>query len=665
MAVTLSGGIKVNSQSVSGNYSNVTIWVDAISTYGSHNAMNPPGSITINGPTGSVTRSFNHSFNANTTTRIYTTTMNLIHKSDGSGSASFSCSFDTQVSSGTVRLSKSLTLPTIARASVPTASGTKELGSTITIATNRRSSSFTHTIKWSWAGQSGTIATGVGTSTTWTPDVETFAPYLTTATSSKCTITCTTYNGSTNIGSKTVSFDLAIPSTVVPSFTSATLSDDTTYFSTYDAYVQNWSVIKLDALATSPYGATITKYTAALDGLSVEGTTGSLTIGTPPLSGERSITITATDSRGRTITGTKSLTVAAYSQPTLSASAYRVGSNGVEDDESTTVRVAFSGSVCNVNSKGLGSSTVTIKYQPPDGEQQTALSQVLGLTFSLSKDIENLPNTQNFYIFVSVADQFGTTVEQDFMIGTARPVMDIKNGGEGIAFFSISDENLVKTGKSVKMVVPNEETDGAKLTMQWQNADGGYYGGDMISVGGTNGTANPEIFGDLNGGDRVRMMQHLSLENSKYLLGRLTNGTDVQMLGMNSSGQVELNWTSGGLGGRALKEIWSGTLNRNGTVTIQELPYYKVFLVTVYSWGELIGIKNDYAYKAGVIDHMKLVAYQLIQDTNNFSASATACELWIDSTGVELTHKGATQRTINGSWQSSASDAITSIRGVL
>ena len=73
---------------------------------------------------------------------------------------------------------------------------------------------------------------------------------------------------------------------------------------------------------------------------------------------------------------------------------------------------------------------------------------------------------------------------------------------------------------------------------------------------------------------------HFGIGNGKYLQGELSSGSLTNILGVNASNQVELNWTSGGLKGRVMKELWIGTLS-SGSLTISELPYYNVFAVDI------------------------------------------------------------------------------------
>lgn len=119
--------------------------------------------------------------------------------------------------------SKTVALDTIARASVPTVSADSvKMGAKLTITTNRKSGSFTHTLQYKFGGKSGTIATDVGASYAWTvPDL---ASRCSNATSGSCTITCVTYNGSTKVGSKAVSVTLKVPDATVPTLSASSVN---------------------------------------------------------------------------------------------------------------------------------------------------------------------------------------------------------------------------------------------------------------------------------------------------------------------------------------------------------------------------------------------------------------------------------------------------------
>lgn len=118
--------------------------------------------------------------------------------------------------------SHTVTLPMIAGASVPTVSDDSVvMKSKVTIATNRKSSAFTHDLTYSFGGSTGTIATGVGASYEWAvPDLVSKIPGKSSGT---CTITCKTKSGSTVIGTEKVELTLTIPAKSQPSASASTV----------------------------------------------------------------------------------------------------------------------------------------------------------------------------------------------------------------------------------------------------------------------------------------------------------------------------------------------------------------------------------------------------------------------------------------------------------
>lgn len=560
MAVTLSVTIQQVSQNIANNTSQVKFTVKATATGGSYNNYNsgsyaPSGTIKYGGQL-SGSNSYTHSFAKNSTTTIYTVTKTVTHKADGTAKVTASANLVTHVSAGTITASASKTLTTIPRASSPSVSGSTQLGSAITINTNRKSSGFTHTLTWSWAGKSGTIATGVGASTKWTPAIATFAPYLTNATSGKCTITCTTYSGSTNVGSKTCSFTLSIPSSVVPSISAATISDAKGYLTTYGAYVQNMSSVKATATAAGIYGSTIKTYKAEMDGLTASGTSNALTLGAPPNTGSRSVKVTVTDSRGRTATKTVAITVVAYSTPVISAEAFRYNSStGKEDDEATTIRVHAKGSVTNVNSKGKNTGTVKIEWKLSTSSTWTSASNAArGQSFDFNLDLTGKANTSRFDVRVTVTDSLGSVTQLELHVGTAQPVMDFRVGGEGVAVLGIADRDGFRVGARTS------------------------FGGNL-GLEDSSGTTHDFIQAQGNG--RPTLINHIGLANGIYLQAALKSGAFANILSMNSSDEVELNWTSKGLKGRVWKQLWSGSLTNGGSVTNSEFQYYSMLALSV------------------------------------------------------------------------------------
>ena len=282
------------------------------------------------------------------------------HNADGTKSlaltAEWDCGFDSSYTPRHLSLSETVTLTTIPRASTATVSG-DTLGTALTITIKRASSGFTHRLYYS-CGQLGkqTIATGVGTSYSWTPPVS-LAQQAPNAATVAVALLVETYNGSTYVGASTLQLSLAVPTNVVPSLTVA-LSDPTNVSNTYGGYVQLRSKVKVDITASGVQGSSIKSYSIKVGSIyattSASGTTDYL-----PGSGELAVSCAVTDSRGRTTTKTQSITVLAYSKPAITAiSAARCKADGTANRAGTYGKVTFSGAITSLTAKNTAAYAV-------------------------------------------------------------------------------------------------------------------------------------------------------------------------------------------------------------------------------------------------------------------------------------------------------------------
>lgn len=202
----------VGSQSVANNNSSVTVKVQLVSTgssYTINSSASKSGSVTINGTKYSF--SFTAALSGNETKTICTKTVTIAHNADGSKTCAFAATAGINVTLGgtyygDVTASGNGTFDTIPRATTPTLSvSSVNMGESITINMPRASSAFDHTLSYSFGSASGTIGSDLGTSKAWTVPLS-LASQIPSGTSGTCTITCKTYNGSTLIGTKSVSF---------------------------------------------------------------------------------------------------------------------------------------------------------------------------------------------------------------------------------------------------------------------------------------------------------------------------------------------------------------------------------------------------------------------------------------------------------------------------
>lgn len=571
MAATLSIEIKETGTSVANNTSTVSVVVK-ITTTGSWNLYSPYGQITFSGNL-SGTYGWNHGFDKYATTTLWSKTFTVSHDADGTGSVSASAYVDTNVSPGRIHANASLTLTTIPRASKPTVSGSNhKLGSPITINTNRASGAFTHTVKWSWADGSGTIATDVGASTVWTPPLS-LASYLPASTYETCTITVNTYNGSTLIGTNTTSFRLSIPDSVKPSISSVALSDSSQADEGFGVILAGVSNLTAAISASSMHGAAIVKaavkfgdvYKEFFPDTPVASGTLQVALGVMTEVGDQAVTVTVTDSRARQATYNGSGTVYAYSAPDLSGTtAYRYdAASGTENDESQAIRVRIKGKLSEpgegVASIPANSADVKVQWMQRGGDAWTTEgTNTKTGTFDYAVDLTGtFSELSSFLIRVTATDKSGTSTTMELAVASAKPVIDLKATGDGIALLGISTKKGIQANDIIHLT-----------------QDAG------IDIENESGASQAFLRMQANG--RPTIMNHMGIANGMWIQGRLSSGSFANILRMSETDGLELNWPSGGVGGRVRKTLWEGTWSygQDALVTISEAAYYNFFLAT-------------------------------------------------------------------------------------
>lgn len=395
--------------------------------------------ITINGKTQTIT-----SGNITTAGKHYigSVSVDVPHNSDGTKSISMSFVFSLKATlSGayyeSMSSSTTASLNTIPRASTPSLSASSvAMGSSVTINTNRASSSFTHTLTYAFGSISDTIASSVKDSTTWKPALS-LASQIPKATSETATITCKTYNGSTLIGTTTETITLTVPSSVVPSISSITVTDFMDYLSTYDGYVQNKSKAKIVVSASGSYSSTITAYKITANGATY--TSNSPTTEPLKTSGTNTISVTVTDSRGRTATKSTTILVLAYTSPTISSlKAIRCDSSGNADENGSYMKVTVSASITALNDKN--NKTFNLQYKK---DNETAYTTYQTYTSDYEYNSTAIISIGTDYIYnvnVIAIDSFGSCSYQ-VDVGTAYTLLDFNASGKGVAFGKVSTED--------------------------------------------------------------------------------------------------------------------------------------------------------------------------------------------------------------------------------
>ena len=449
MAVSLSLSITQNSQNIAKNTSNVTVSAKVSWTYGSWNATGECyGSITINGVKYSFSKiKFNTGATQNGSQTVMSKTVNITHAANGTKTLSCSASFYTGVSPSTVSATASKTLTTIPRATTPTVSASSvDMGDKVTINTPRASSSFTHDLAYSFAGSDYvSIATDVGTSYSWTvPDLASKIPK---ATSGTVTVRCITKDGSTTIGTKTVTLTAKVPSTVTPTVSAVTHSEATSGLAAqFGAFIQNKSKLAIKITGAGAKGSSITDYQATLNGKTYVAQ--SFTSSVLTSSGTLTLRVRVKDSRGRwSAYKDTSITVLAYSTPKIqNFNVYRCDANGNADDEGQYMAVAYGYSVTSLNSKNTAS--MVVKYKRSDATSYTNLltNTALSASTTVKPKTATFSTDYEYDVQLTLTDWFGAEVTAVSTLPTANVIMDFKANGKGIAFGKVSEFDGIDFG---------------------------------------------------------------------------------------------------------------------------------------------------------------------------------------------------------------------------
>lgn len=414
----------------------------------------------------------------------YLGSVSVTHDPDGTKTINVGLSItDNQgdtYTTGSASTTGTMTLTAIPRATQPSVSPTSAAaGSTVTISTPRASSSFTHTLKYKF-GTTTTetqIATSVGTSYSWAipSSIITAIPN---ATSGTCTIYCYTYNGSTLVGSKTTTFTITVPSSVVPTApTISSVSEGNSSLSSknFGVLIKNKSSASVTIGAGSgASGSTISSYGVTYSNPSSAGgdtgfasnTAAATAIGNIPLNtaGSWSVGTYCTDSRGRiSSTSSSSFTVVDYTEPGInitSASSGRCNQSGTLVDDGTYFKVVGTCTKTNVNSKNTG--TITIKWKEagtatfPSGNIDTTSVAATTTSTSLSKVLGggNIDTSKAYDVQITYTDNVGTTTTVNRTLASAFALMDLNDNGYAIAFGKMS--SATGTNRLMEIDMPLE-----------------------------------------------------------------------------------------------------------------------------------------------------------------------------------------------------------------
>lgn len=451
MAVSSNISITQNSQNIANNKSNITVRVQVTTTGESYNGYSKPGTCTIDG----TSYNFSHNIPYQATTTIFEKTLDVAHDSNGEKTVYASFSFQTGISAGTITGSTSKKLTTIPRTSeVSLSKKNFNIGETITIYTNRKSASFTHTAVVKFNGQTVRTQTGIDASYSWNTN-ELFAK-IPNQNQANGTVELTTYSGGTRIGTSTVDFTGHVVNSD-PVFNNFDCEDTNpitkTLTGSNQKYIRKYSNLKVTITSankmTTKNSAT-PKYYNIVVGNKIE----KLDYSTSDISksinnmDDNTVTVFAVDSRGNQKDKTKALDIVEYFETVLQ-------NVKIERKEGVgeTVLISLSGKYANIDFGAKSNTVKSIQLRKKSKtetefgnwveiKQLVTINTENGTFICDSKEITGQTFTlgTEYDIEVQVKDELSSDTEPVSLNSGKVLLSALKN--KGISVGGIYDENL-------------------------------------------------------------------------------------------------------------------------------------------------------------------------------------------------------------------------------
>ena len=428
-----------NRQDVASNSSTVNVQARLITNgYASMWGVTADLNITING--GPATEHPAINIGTGSSQLIFNHDYNVPHNGDGTKTVGIKISVGLNTGGyGSSMVAFDLKLPNIPRASSGTVTS-GDLGTPVKISINRKNSSFKHTLRYNWGNLSGTIASNVDTSYSWTLPIN-FANEIPNATTGWGRVYIDTYNGSTKIGTKEATFTGNVPADIKPTLGGVSLSDSNTTVSnlinTSNTFVQVLSNIKVAFNnASGAYGSTISNYRAEIVDRNMTTTSNNGALGIMSFNGSATVRATVTDSRGRTSEPVEvEVNVLPYFTPQLSFTAQRSGSAG------TTITVTRNAKIAplTVGDNQKNTMKLTFKYKKHSATDYTADTGSAGGTWTTVNELVNSQanldavfNALTTYDIVGKIEDSFTSYDFSATVGTEKFPLALRPDGIGL-----------------------------------------------------------------------------------------------------------------------------------------------------------------------------------------------------------------------------------------
>lgn len=330
----------------------------------------------------------------------------------------------------------------------------------------------------------------------------------------------------------------------------------------------------------------------------------------------------------------------AYTNPVIeNVKLNRCSSIGTLDDEGKSYKISFDWRL-DENSGGVEEIIVYHKLRTSDNWMSNGAISASGKSGSVEKvyGFGILSIDSPYDVKIVVTDDKGST-EYVTVLPAVQYIMDFSpEGGIGFGMPAPADKTI-HFYKDAIHESPVYIIGGQSL--YFEDSEG------VNSIRFVKGSAAGQLVLDLTrldvNGDVYS--NNLRLRNNMAVLGQLASGNYSIMLKMNTSDQVELNWTTGGLRGRVRKQLWSGIWT-SGSITVSEVPYYNMFLIA-FSGGTNDDSEDGYLVANRDATGKRISGIGAVIGGAGNSPRIVCCDITVS--GTTLTYSGLTMNAITAS----------------
>lgn len=438
-----------NSQSVSHNKSNVTIdfYLKRNDGYSdsAYNLYESQNTVKLSvGGVEKVNKNIKIDTRNGATVLLCTWTGDLTHNADGSLSVNINGSFAINSSNLTGgSASGVLVCTTIPRCSTAQFSVTAvNPGSTVNLTISTASSGFSHKVKWAFAENVITQSLGKGVLTSSFTVPKEWASSLTNSSKGNISVTVSTYNGTTLVGSKGYSVSFIIPAVdeYKPAFGLKLVRNDNGVPGGWNEYVQNITTLTVEPENLQfKYGAGMAAVTVSVGSAYIRKLPATFNL---TETGSLTVTLAIRDTRGLLTVKQTTISVEPYTPPSISIKKLvRCNEKGESDTYGTYLSLEYDYSYSSVN--GKNQCAVTAKYKTANNTAYSSPTVVIGNPFIIGDG--NVSVSETATVCVGIKDSVSqSTVEIIRAVPSANIPFNIKKGGKGAAFgkFAENDDEL-------------------------------------------------------------------------------------------------------------------------------------------------------------------------------------------------------------------------------